>query len=115
MTAAPATPKSVTLPRWLVVLFAGGVVLDILVGTALGLVAVQARNAASSAHISRVATYQTCLANNEYKAADLSRWNAIVVLLRTGGDSPELQAFIAGVEKANVQADTPRNCTKLLP
>lgn len=115
MTTDQNAPRTVTIPRWVAILFIAGVVLDVLIGVSLGYVAIQARNAASSAHIGRVATYQSCLTNNDYRALDLSRWNAIVVLLRSGGDSPELQTFIAGVEKANASADAPRNCNVFLP
>lgn len=100
--------------RWLVFLLAAGVLLDLIVGLALGYVAVQARNAASAAHISRVAAYQFCLANNDAKQSDLARWDAIVALLRTGPDSPQLQAFIEGVEAANGNADAPRDCGKFV-
>lgn len=115
MTVNADAPKTVTIPRWVAVLFVVGVCLDILIGISLGYVAIQARSAASSAHISRLAGYTTCLANNDFRALDLARWDAIIVLLRSGGDSPQLQTFIVGVEKANAQADKPRNCRLLLP
>lgn len=115
MNADGVNTRTVTIPRWLAVLFVAGIALDILVGIALGLIAVQARQASSSAHIARVANYTTCLVNDDYRRADLARWDAIVVLLRSDGDSPQLQTFIAGVEKANRTADAPRDCTKLLP
>lgn len=98
--------------RWVMVLLAVGVALDLIVGLALGYVAVQARSAASSAHISRVAAYQLCLANNDAKQADLARWNAILALVRQSPATPMQTAFIEGVEEANSIADAPRNCGK---
>lgn len=101
--------------RLVSIFLAVGVALDLIVGLALGYVAIQARDAASSARIGRVAAYQSCLANNEAKMSDLARWDAIVALLRSGPDSPELRAFLDGVEKANGSADAPRNCKAFLP
>ena len=115
MTAPPDAPKTVTIPRWVAILFVVGVTLDVLIGVSLGYVAVQARDAASTARINRLAAYNACIANNDAKQADLARWDAIIVLLRSGHDSPELQTFIAGVQKANRTADAPRDCGALVP
>lgn len=115
MSETPDAQKTVTIPRWVLVLFAIGVVLDILIGVSLGYVAVQARDAASTARVNRVAAYQACLSGNDRSAADLKRWDDIVTLLRSGRDSPELQTFLAGVDKANGTADAPRDCGRLVP
>lgn len=115
---APVTPITRgrrVKARWVVVLLAVGVCLDLLISVAIVHIANQARNAASSIHIARVATYEFCLANNDAKLADLQRWHEIVTLLRHGKDTPSLRTFIAGVERANGAADAPRDCSRLVP
>lgn len=109
------TAKTVTIPRWVAALFVIGVALDILIGIALGAIALQAKHASSSAHIARVASYESCLRANEYRQADLTRWNVIIQLLRSGNDTPQLEQFIKGISKANAVADANQECGSFLP
>lgn len=110
----PAGVRSVSR-RPIFVLLVVGIVLDLIVSLALGYVAVQARDAASQAHINRVAAFQACSEFNRSKQADLARWDAIVKLLQSDGGTPQLETFIQGVEQANRTADQPRDCNSLAP
>lgn len=101
--------------RWLVALLVVGVALDLIVGLALGYVAVQARSAASQAHLNKVAAYEACLANNDNKMADAQRWREVLALVSDGGSNPQTAAFVRGVEKANAAADAPRDCNRIAP
>lgn len=101
--------------RWLIVLLVVGVALDLLISVALFYAVDQARRASSEAHLIKVAAYETCLSGNDTRAADLRRWHDIETLLRNGRDTPELQAFIAGIERANGQADSTRDCSSFAP
>lgn len=111
--ASPGTPRM--KGRWLVVLLAIGVALDLMVGLALGYVAIQARNASSQAHILKVAAYEACLSNNDNKAADADRWRKVLALVDTMPHNQAVQVFIAGVNAANAAADAPRDCQALVP
>lgn len=101
--------------RWVVIFLVVGVALDLLISVVLISQNQQIKQAASSAHISRVAAYESCLASNDQKRADLERWDAIIKLLSTRPPSPQLEAFVHGVEIANLSADQPRDCQTVAP
>jgi hypothetical protein len=101
--------------RWIIVLLTAGVLLDLLISVVLVYQNRQIEHAASSAHISRVASYASCLKGNDYRAEDQARWDAIIKLLQADGTTPEGLKFIAGVQAANKLADHPVNCQPLRP
>ena len=96
--------------RWLIALLIVGITLDLLVSLALGALAVQAKRAADTAHIARVAAYESCLVNNQAKQADLVRWEKVLNLVDTMPTNPEVQTFVAGVRSANETADKQIDC-----
>jgi hypothetical protein len=112
---SPTTGRPGPKVHWLVILLAVGVALDLVIGLALGYVAVQARSASSQAHIARVANYETCLATNQTKAADAARWMSVLTLVSQVAPQTQLQTFVAGVQRANALADQPQNCLKSMP
>jgi NhaP-type Na+/H+ or K+/H+ antiporter len=112
---SPGTSHQGRRVHWLVILLAVGVALDLLIGLALGYVAVQARSASSQAHIARVANYESCLVTNQRKAADALRWMSVLALVSQVAPQTQLQTFVAGVQKANALADQPQDCHKAVP
>lgn len=96
--------------RWVIALLTIGITLDLVVSLALGALAVQAKNAGATAHIARVAAYESCMASNRAKQADSARWDTVVQLIETGPGSPQVETFLAGLEKANAAADKPFDC-----
>lgn len=99
----------------IIVLLSIGVALDLLISVALVYSVRQAKDAASQVHIVKVAAYEACLVNNDRSAADLKRWNDILALIRDSPATPQRDLFVAAVNKANRQADNPRDCGKLVP
>lgn len=99
----------------IITLLAIGVALDLLISVALVYSVRQARDAASEVRIVKVAAYEACLVNNERSAADLKRWNDILDLVQNGPNTPGRDQFVAAVNKANQQADNPRDCGRLVP
>jgi hypothetical protein len=110
-----ASPAQASRTRWVIVLLTVGVLLDLMISVILVYQNRQIEHAASSAHISRVAAYQSCLKGNDYRANDQARWDAIVKALQTEGGNPELARFIMQVQAANQQADHPVDCVPLRP
>ena len=111
MTALDATGgRGRARARWVIALLTVGIILDLLVSLALGALAVQAKNAGATAHIARVAAYESCMASNRAKQADSARWDTVVQLIETGPGSPQVETFLAGLEKANAAADKPLDC-----
>lgn len=96
--------------RWVIALLVIGITLDLVVSLALGGLAVQAKHAAATARIARVAAYESCVASNESRQADLVRWEKVVALIDTMPANPEVQTFIAGVRAANETADRQVDC-----
>jgi len=114
--AGSVTPTPVRTPsRWLLVLVAVGVGLDLLISVALGYAVNQTRINTSQTHILKVAAHETCLASNDQKAADLRRWDEVLTLLDTEPANPALEKFVAGVRKANGTADAPHDCSTVAP
>jgi hypothetical protein len=101
--------------RWVIGLLTVGVLLDLMISVILVYQNRQIEHAASSAHISRLAAYQSCLNGNTFRANDQARWDAIIKLLRSGDASPALTRFIVGVQAANGRADHPVDCVPLRP
>jgi hypothetical protein len=101
--------------RWVAGLLAAGVALDLLISAALISQSLETRQAASSAHVGRVAAYDACELSNQARRADLARWQAIVVLLSTDGTSQGLARFVAGIERADITADRPEDCATIGP
>lgn len=114
-TADPATKGLNVKVRWVVILLAIGVALDLLISLALGYVAVQARNAASQAHVARVATYEACLTSNATKTDDLKRWDEVLALVSDGRTDTATLRFVQQVGQINKTADAPRDCGALVP
>lgn len=104
-----------TRARWVILLLAVGVALDLLISGVLFYQNHQIQQAASSAHISRVAAYEACLSSGSFREADATRWAAVLKLLESSPPSPQLEKFIAGVQAANAQADQAPNCHALVP
>lgn len=105
----------VTRRGLIIVLLAIGVVLDLLISVALVYSVDQTRKSASQVHILKVAAYEACLVGNERSAADLKRWNDILALIENAPNTPGRDAFVQAVNKANLQADNPRDCGRLVP
>lgn len=110
MTAHPRIRRNL-----LMILLTVGVTLDLVIGLALGYVAVEARSASNQAHIIKVATYEACILNNEAKRADLRRWQDVLVLVKDGSTDPKTLNFVQAVARSNQTADAPRDCGKLAP
>jgi hypothetical protein len=104
-----------TRPPLVLLLLTVGVILDLLIAFALYRQNVRAEQAASEAHIVKVAAYEYCLKANMDRQLDLRRWDSVLALLKTSPPSSELTTFVAGVEAANAQADQQIDCTKLAP
>jgi hypothetical protein len=115
VTPEPTSDRRNTRVKVVMVLFAVGLVLDILIGAVLVLNNRQIRHAVSQAHLVKIAAYEACIASNQRSAADLKRWDEVLVLVNTMPTDAHQQAFIAGVEKANRTADAPRDCGRLVP
>jgi hypothetical protein len=101
--------------RWLTVLLGLGVILDLVISAVIGYGIIQINRTASQTHQVKVAAYEACLANNDSKTADSSRWAQVLKLIEDGSMDPRLLAFVAGVQKANAEADRPRNCQLIAP
>lgn len=99
----------------IIVLLAVGVVLDLLISVVLITTVNQARHNASQVHILKAAAFEACLVDNQRSAADLKRWNDILALIRDAPGTPARDSFVAAVNKANQQADNPRDCGKVAP
>lgn len=97
---------------WLLRLVLLGVIFDLAVSVVVGWGAIKANEAASSAHIARVSTYSACKAGNDFRTADLARWDSVLKLVDTMPKDPRTRRFIAGVDAANRQADAVRPCKK---
>lgn len=95
---------------WLLRLVLVGVVFDLAVSVVVGWGAVKANEAASSAHIARVSTHSACLAGNDFRIADLTRWESVLKLVNTMPTNAAQQRFIRGVDAANKTADSVRLC-----
>lgn len=104
------TPRK---PRpWVLWLVTVGVCFDLFVSAALYQQNQVTRKAASSAHIARVAGYESCTDSNKGKVADLKRWNQVLTLINTMPSNAAEQRFINGVDAANRTADQMRVCTR---
>ena len=115
---APKTwlPSRISL-RVVAVGFVVGLILDIVIAVLL-IVDVQhsqkaitrSVQASEAVQVVKVAQYQSCLATESVKAADLTRWDAVLRLVNTTPNTPEMQAFIKAVDAANRTADRPKVC-----
>ena len=104
-----------TRPPLVLLLLTVGVILDLLIAFALYRQNVRAEQAASEAHIVKVAAYEYCLKANMDRQSDLKRWDNVLVLLNTMPPTPALEHFVNGVKAANAVADEQNDCTKLAP
>lgn len=114
-TPGPTTEEKRVRARWVVALLIVGIVLDLLIGLAIGAIAIQAKRASSSAHISRVASYEACLRANDFRRADAQRWNVILDLSARGPQTLERRQALATIQAAVAAADSPADCGTLLP
>jgi hypothetical protein len=101
--------------RWLMILLAVGVALDLAISAALIYNNRQIARVTSEAHIAKVASYEACVASNRSKQADHDRWEKVLALIDTMPKSPQIQQFVSGVRAANATADHPADCTPLVP
>jgi hypothetical protein len=108
-------PNRTTGLRWLAILLGLGVILDLVISAVIGYGIVQVEHQASQTHQLKTAAYEACLANNESKVADASRWVQVLALIKDGNTDPRVLAFVAGVQKANAEADRPRDCQLIAP
>ena len=100
---------------WVLTLLVVGIVLDLAISGALIHNNYQINKVVSQAHIAKVAAYEYCLKGNASAQADLKRWDAVLALLHDGQNDPQLETFIAGVEKANRTADQQTDCSRIKP
>lgn len=96
--------------RWVLILLAVGVTLDLLISAALVYQARQIEANASTTHILRLAQYEACVRNNAQNEADLVRWEKVLSLVDTMPTNPQTVAFIDGVREANRTADKQVDC-----
>lgn len=99
----------------IIVLLAIGVALDLLISVVLIANVDQARHNASQVHILKAAAYEACLVDNQRSAADLKRWNDILALIENAPSAPGRDQFVQAVNRANQQADNPRDCGRVAP
>jgi hypothetical protein len=111
LVASPTTAKGVRVKaRWVIVLLAVGVALDLLISGAIIYQNRQIQQNASESHILKVAAYESCLRNNTQNAADLVRWDKVLNLVDTMPENPQTVTFVNGVREANRVADHPVDC-----
>ena len=113
MTPAPHPTHPPPLPKhWILRFVLVGVLFDLVISVIVGWGVIRANDAASSAHIARVAAHTSCIAGNTFRQADLARWDHVLTLINTMPKNTAQQKFIAGVDAANRTADQLRDCSK---
>jgi hypothetical protein len=85
------------------------IALYLVLSLGLGLVALQANNAASKAGSTAHTAFVACEANNDFRAADLEKWQYIIDLSeavpRTPAEERDLQEFIRFIMEADKLSD----------
>lgn len=66
---------------------------------------------AAAAAAARQAAYQSCLAANKVKEADLKRWNSLLALVESRPQTPAMIKFRMQVSSINAAADKLAVCT----
>jgi len=105
----------VGLRRWVVGLLILGVMLDLMISAVLLYNNHQIQRATSEAHILKVAAYESCIAGNKNRAADLDRWDHVLALIDTMPQNPAVVQFVDGVRAINAHTDQPTDCGPLVP
>lgn len=68
----------------------------------------KARDAGIVARQTQIAQYETCLSNNDYRAANIILWRKVVSLV--DGSTPAGQKFDSEVLAVVEEVDKPRHC-----
>lgn len=69
--------------------------------------------AVTQSQSNRTAIYQSCVGGNQFREADLKRWNFFINVVIPPGiqESPEIKKAVSEIRAENAKTDATRDCT----